>query len=163
MRGALLNMNAEQSDVTLFSFKARDGVAMFWIFFLVFIPGGATLGPPFMNVDAFLICSTVYVVLAFGLDCKITVTSDGVRFVRRLYWMPFYARSGRAITSVSYDSDWDEEESASGVVVEIDGREIHIGVGKRKTELYLGLFRNSDAYRRMQPDQGLKPAPDGAT
>jgi len=155
-------MNAKQSDVTLFSFKARDGVAMFWIFFIVFIPGGTTLGPPFMSVDAFLICAAVYAVLACGLDCKITVTADGVRFVRRLYWIPFYVRSGRAITSVSYDGDWDEDESASGVVVEIDGKEIHIGAGKRKTELYLGLFRNSEAYRKMQPDQGFKRTPDGA-
>ncbi|WP_161076140.1 hypothetical protein [Duganella sp. CY15W] len=158
-----MNMNVEQSDATLFSFKARDGVAMFWIFFIVFIPGGATLGPPFMSVDAFLICTAAYAVLAYGLDCKITVTSDRVRFVRRLYWIPFYARSGRVITSISYDSDWDDEESASGVVVEIDGRETHIGAGKRKAELYMGLFRNSETYRSMQAEQGFKPTPDGAT
>jgi len=157
------NMNTEPTDETLFSFKARDGVAMFWILFIVFIPGGATFGPPFMSVEAFLICTTVYAALAFGLDCKITVTPEEVQFVRRLYWIPFYVRSGRMITSVSYDSDWDEEESASGVVVEIDGREIHIGAGKRKTELYVGLFRNSETYRRMQSGHEFKQSPDGAT
>jgi len=143
-------MNTESTEEKLFSFTARDGVAMFWIFFIVFIPSGATLGPPFMSVDAFMICAAVYAVLAFGLDCKITVTSDGVRFARRLYRIPFYVRNGQAITAVSYDSDWDDEESASGVVVEIDGKEVHIGAGKRKTELYSGLFRNLEPYRRMQ-------------
>jgi hypothetical protein len=149
-------------DTTLFSFKVRDGVAMFWIFFVVFIPGGVTLGPPFMNINTFFICAAIYAVLAFGLDCKITVTSNGVHFVRRLYRIPFYVRSGDVINSVAYDSDWDEEETASGVVIEIDGKEVHIGARKRKTELYLGLFRHSEAYRKMQSNQWFKPTPDGA-
>jgi hypothetical protein len=141
----------------------RDGVAIFWIFFIVFTLGGVTLGPAFMSVNAFLICAAAYAVLAFGLDCKITVAPGRVRFSRRLYWTPYYARSGRVISSVSYDSDWDDEHPASGVVVEIDGREIHIGAGKRKTELYMGLFRSSETYRRMQSEQIFEPAPHGAT
>jgi len=149
-------------DTILFSFTARDGGAMFWIFFMVFIPGGATLGPPFMSIDTFLICAAIFAVVAFGLDCKITVTSDGVRFVRRLYGIPFYVRNGDVITSVAYDSDWDDEETASGVVVEIDGKEVHIGAGKRKAELYSGLFRYSEVYRNMQSNQAFKPTPDGA-
>ena len=153
-------MNSESIDVPLFSFKARDGVAMFWIFFIGFVPGGVTLGPPFMSLDAFLIWSAVYAALALGLDCTINVSPHRVRFMRRIYWIPYYVRSGRMITSVFYDSDWDEEDTASGVVVEIDGREVHIGAGKRKSELYLGLFRNSEMNRRMQADQPFKSTPD---
>lgn len=149
-------------DKMLFSFKAKDGVAMFWIFFIVFIPGGVALGPPFMRLNSFLICAVGYAVFAFGLDCKITVRSGSVCFVRRLYRIPFYVRRGRLITSVSYDSDWDDEDSASGVVVGIDGKEIHIGAGKRKSELYAGLFKNSEIYRSMQSNQTGKFEPDDA-
>jgi hypothetical protein len=155
-------MSTEPMDKMLFSFKARDGVAMFWIFFIVFIPGGVALGPPFMSLSSFLIGAVGYAVLAFGLDCKITIRSDSVCFVRRLYRIPFYVRRGRLITSVSYDSDWDDEDSASGVVVGIDGKEIHIGAGKRKAELYTGLFRNSEIYRSMQSNQTGKLEPDDA-
>jgi hypothetical protein len=82
--------------------------------------------------------------------------------MRRLYRIPFYVRSGDVINSVAYDSDWDDEETASGVVVEIDGKEVHIGAGKRKTELYLGLFRHSEAYRKLQSNPSFRPTPDGA-
>lgn len=150
------------SETNPFTHTARDGVAMFWILLIVFFPGGVMLGPPFVSMKIFVFSVLAFVVAGFGLDCKITVWPDRVRFVRRFYRIPYYIVTGSEITSVSYDSDWDEEETASGVVVEIDGKEIHIGAGKRKVELYLALFRRSVVYRNMQADQGLKPMLDGA-
>jgi hypothetical protein len=134
---------------------------MFWILLIVFFPGGVMLGPPFMSVNFFVFSFTAYVVVGLGLDCKITVGPTHVRFARRIYWLPYYVVNGTEITSVSYDSDWDEERTASGVVVEINGKEIHIGAGKRKTELYNGLFKNSAVYRVAQSPQELKPTSDG--
>lgn len=150
------------SEPTIFSHTARDGVAIFWILLIVFFPGGFMLGPPFMSMKFFVISLMAYLVVGLGLSCKITVGPTRVRFARRVFGIPYYVVTGSEITSVSYDSDWDEEETASGVVVEIDGKEIHIGAGKRKTELYKGLFQNSAYYRQMQSNQEFKPTPDGA-
>jgi hypothetical protein len=151
------------SEVIKFSHTARDGVAMFWILFIVFFPGGIMLGPPFMSVRIFTYSFVAFIVVGLGLTCKITVSATRVRFARRFFGIPYYVISGSEITSVTYDSDWDEEETASGVVVEIDGKkEIHIGSGKRKTALYTGLYVNSALYRRMESNQEFKPTPNGA-
>jgi hypothetical protein len=150
------------SEKTLFTHTARDSVAMFWLVFIIFFPGGTVLGPPFMSLRVFLISLGAYLIVCSGLSCKITVGPSHVRFTRRLFWVPYWVVSGSEITSVSYDSDWDEEETASGVVVGIDGKEVHIGAGKRKVELYTGLFLHSAVYRAMQSNLQFKATPDGA-
>ncbi|MRW89029.1 hypothetical protein GJ699_03435 [Duganella sp. FT80W] len=81
---------------------------MFWILLIVFFPGGFMLGPPFLSMKFFIIALIAYFVVGLGLSCKIIVGTTQVRFVRRIFGVPYYVVTGREITSVTYDSDWDE-------------------------------------------------------
>lgn len=152
---SLIPTRIEIPEPNLFSHTARDGVAMFYILFIVFFPGGVMLGPPFISVDAFIFATVGFIVVALGLDCKIVVGPTEVRFMRRIFWIPYYVVRGKEITSVVYDSDWDDEETASGVVVTLAGKEVHIGAGKRKNELYMNLYRCSAEHRVFHSDREL--------
>lgn len=134
----------------LYQYTGRDGVAVFYSFFWIFIPGGVILGLPFISVQAFIIGTAAFIVIALGLTCQITVTSEYVRFVRRCYFLPYSSYSGREIESVRYDGDWGDEEGSCGVVVTIDNQEIHIGARKRMNELHTSLFRLSNEFRMME-------------
>lgn len=141
-------------DSQEFHYQARDGVAIFMIVIWVFFPGGCMLGFPFMSKEIFTYSVLAFLVVILGLDCKISVVPGQVRFVRRLFKIPYYIRRGTAITDVCFDSDWDEEATASGVVAEIDGKETHIWAGKRKGILYSGLSRVKGQCR---PAKRLEP------
>lgn len=101
-----------------------------------------------MSWRIFGVVTAVFCIIAAGLRCRIRVSPDSVEFIRSLYFIPYYICRGRVITGVTYDGDWDDEDQSSGVVVTIDSKEVHIGSHKRKTELYLGLYRVSAGFCR---------------
>lgn len=103
-----------------------------------------------MSVQAFIVGTVCFIVIALGMTCKITVTSESVHIVRRCYFLPYVFYSGREIESVRYDGDWGDEEVSSGVVVTINKKEVHIGARKRMNELHTSLFRLSNEFRLME-------------
>lgn len=124
-----------------FAFRNWDGGAAFWLGLIVFFNGGLGLGLPFMSWHVLAVTSVIYLLLVPWLDCTILVVPGRVRLARRLCRIPYYWYTGAKITDVCYDSDWDEESTATGVVVSIDCKEFHIVAPRRKTALHASLAR----------------------
>ncbi|AVR97307.1 hypothetical protein [Pseudoduganella armeniaca] len=93
-----------------------------------------------MSLRALTISSVIYLLLIPWLDCKITVAPGRVRIARRLCRVPYYWYTGQSITDVCYDSDWDDEDTATGVVVSIDSKQFHIVAPRQKTAFYRRLL-----------------------
>jgi hypothetical protein len=124
-----------------FSFSGRDSMAQLmglmimlapvpWLPFAVSHAGGVA------GVAIFV--AAVLAVIS-GLQASIVVRPSTVLITRKWFFIPYWRYSGRRIEDVRFGGDWGEPEGASGVVVKLDGKEIHIGSRRTMHHLYVSL------------------------
>jgi hypothetical protein len=77
--------------------------------------------------------------IIIGLRASIVVRPSRVVITRKWFFIPYWRRTGRVIEDVWFGGDWGEPEGASGVVVKLKGKEIHIGSPKTMHYLYFSL------------------------
>jgi hypothetical protein len=130
------------SDAARFKFSGRDSMAQFMAFVIIVHPAGWIphnvwyLG----GATAFGIFALAVVVIIAGLRASIVIRPSRVVIVRKCFFIPYWRHSGRTIENVQFSGDWGDPEGALGVVVNLDGREIHIGSGKTMHHLYSALL-----------------------
>lgn len=127
---------------TLFRYSGRDALPQFAVFFFVF--GAGALPLPFMiyhgwGVYAVAVFLAAAAFVAVGLRFTIVVSAEGVRITRSWIGIPYWSHWGHAINDVYFGGDWGEAEGASGIVLDLDGREVHVGSGRSMGELHSAL------------------------
>ncbi len=123
-----------------FRFSGRDSLPRFAVFVLLFLAG-----IPFMVYDGFGIRSvvalfSVAILVVIGLRFSIVVSADGVLITRTWFGVPYWFHRGRVINDVFFGGDWGDAEGACGVVLQMDGREIHIGSSGSMHDLHAALL-----------------------
>ena len=119
------------AERTTFTFSGRDSLSQFMAV-LVLVGGGGTLPIPLIiwavsGMTAAAIYTLAALAVAIGFRNSIVVTPSLVVITRSWFFIPYWRYAGRAIQDVWYGGDWGEPEGASGIVVKLDGQEIHIG------------------------------------
>jgi hypothetical protein len=127
----------------LFHFESSDSLAQFSVWIVPVAGGGAlpivlaSLG--FLTWGTAAALAMLTLVLVAGLRSSIVVYPDEVKIVKKWCFLPYQVHRGEKIEDVSFGGDWGLEEGAIGVVVKIDGKEIHIGTSKNMRYLYEAL------------------------
>ena len=126
----------------VFRLSGRDTLPQFAVFFFVF--GGGCLPFPFMIYHGFGVLAVVIFFVAamgvaVGLRFSIVASAKRVRITRSWLGIPYWRHTGRVINDVFYDGIWGDAEVSSGVVLDLDGREVHVGSGSSMHELHAGL------------------------
>lgn len=126
-----------------FRFSGRDSLPRFGVLLLLF--GAGCLPIPLIVYDSFGMHSvvallSVAILVAIGLRFSIVVSADGVLITRTWFGVPYWFHRGRAINDVFFGGDWGNAGGACGVVLEMDGREIHIGSSGSMHDLHAALL-----------------------
>jgi hypothetical protein len=74
-----------------------------------------------------------------GLRTTVVVRPSRIVITRKWFFIPYWRYTGQVIEDVWFGGDWGEPEGASGVVVKLRGKEIHIGSRKSMHYLYSSL------------------------
>jgi hypothetical protein len=128
-----------------FTFTGRDSLSQFMVGFVLILGGGFPLLPFFvwqaggMTGTALSIVAALAVIV--GLRNSIVVTPSLVVITRSWFFVPYWRHTGPAIQDVSYGGDWGDPEGACGIVVKLDGQEIHIGSARTMHHLCASLWR----------------------
>jgi hypothetical protein len=131
-----------KSDVT-FSFSGQDSLSQFMVWILVL--GAGCLPLPllvwwFGGKTAAITSVVIALVVLVGLRASIAVSPSGVVITKNWFFVPYWRYKGPAIEDVWFGGDWGEPEGASGVVVKINGKEIHVGSRKSMHHLHAALL-----------------------
>ena len=126
-----------------FAFSAQDSLAQFMVWLLVL--GAGTLPLPliawwFGGTAAAIASILTALAVLIGLRTSIVVTPSQVVITRRWFFIPYWRYTGPAIEDAWFGGDWGEAEGASGVVVQLNGKEIHIGSRKTMHHLHASLL-----------------------
>lgn len=128
---------------TEFVFRGRDataqGTALIWI-----LGGGAILPLPiwlwpswgFVGV---LLATLLLAGLISGLGASIAIAPDSVTVSKTWFRIPYRTYQAERIDQVSFNGDWGDEDGATGVRVELGGKEVDIGSPSTMRELHRRL------------------------
>jgi len=127
-----------------FTFTGPDSLSQFMVWIVPILGGGCFLPPPFVvwqaaGVTAAAIYTLAALAIVIGLRNSIVVTPSLVVITRSWFFIPYWRYTGRAIQDVWYGGDWGDPEGACGIVVKLDGQEVHIGSAKTMHHLYASL------------------------
>src|SRR5262249_8292034 len=103
------------------------------------------------GVTAAAIYTLVALGVVIGLRNSIVVTPSLVVITRSWFFIPYWRYTGRAIQDVWYGGDWGLPEGACGVVVKLDGQEVHIGSAKTMHHLYASLYPMRERHTAHPP------------
>ncbi|WP_284620763.1 hypothetical protein [Aquabacterium humicola] len=136
----------------LFEFESRDSLAQFSVWLLPVVGGGtlSILLWQFGGLPAVIATALVCISLVAGLRASIAVYPNRVEIVRKWFFLPYKKYSGQLIEDVSYGGDWGLDEGAIGVVVRLDGRDIHIGTAKNMHYLHDAISRVAYSGRSIE-------------
>lgn len=131
----------------LFKFESSDALARFmtWMAPIMAIPVVLPILAEFgvLTWRTVLVGCAVLVfllaVVAIGLRSQIVVYSDRVLVQRKWFAIPYQKVEGSRIDHVVYGGDWGDEYGAVGVVVDLDGKDVHIGNSKNMHFLHEAL------------------------
>ena len=131
------------SDAARFKFSGRDSMAQFMAWMVILqspilcLPLAAWRDGGLLGVAASIVAMLAII---GGLRASIVIEPSRVVIVRKCFFIPYWRHTGRAIKGVWFSGDWGDPEGALGVVVDLDGRQIHIGSGKTMHYLYSALL-----------------------
>ena len=74
------------------------------------------------------------------MRASIGVSPSGVVVTKSWFFVPYWRFKGKSLQDVWFGGDWGEPEGAAGVVVLVDGKEIHIGSRKSMHQLREALL-----------------------
>ena len=77
--------------------------------------------------------------LAVGLSAEIVVTVDETAIVKRWFGLPYRRYCAPFISRVEYGGDWGLPNGATGVVVHVGDRKVHIGAPWSMRQIHCGL------------------------
>jgi hypothetical protein len=141
--------------VPVFEFESSDSLAQFSIWILPAAGGGAVsviawaAGGWWMVAGVFALCA----VLVAGLRSSISVGPGRVTITRKWFRIPYRRFTAAAIENVFFGGDYGLEEGAMGVVVRIEGRDIHLGTSRNMHFLYDAL----QVYVRKRAAPAVRP------
>jgi hypothetical protein len=126
-----------------FYFSGQDSLSQFMLWILVLGAGFFPL--PFLvwwfgGKTAAITSVAIALVVLVGFRASIAVSPSGVVVTKSWFFVPYWRFKGPAIEDVWFGGDWGEPEGASGVVVKIRGKEIHVGSRKSMHQLHAALF-----------------------
>jgi MFS family permease len=127
-----------------FTFTGRDSLSQFIASLVLILGAGCIPIPLFVWWAGGMTAATTYILAALavviGLRSSIVVTPSLVFITRSWFPIPYWRYSGHAIQDVCYGGDWGDPEGACGVVIKLDGQEIHIGSAKTMHHLHASLW-----------------------
>jgi len=131
------------SESATFRFTGQDSLSQLMVWLLIL--GFGCLPLPvvvwhFGGMRAAVVSILVALAVLIGLRATIVVTSSRVVVTRSWFFIQYWRYSGRAIEDVWFGGDWGLPEGASGVVVKLNGKEIHMGSRKTMHHLHASLF-----------------------
>lgn len=120
-------------DDGTFYFSGQDSLSQFMVWVIVL--GAGCLPLPlfvawFGGWTAAVISVVIAVVVLVGLRVSIAVSPSAVVVTKSWFFVPYWRYKGPVIEDVWFGGDWGEPEGASGVVVKISGKEVHLGSRK---------------------------------
>ena len=146
-------------ETATFTFSGQDSLLQFIMWLLVFLAGGL-LVPLLMWLFGGKLAAAVSIAVAlmiiFGLRASIVVTPSQVIITRKWIFIPYRRYTGPVIEDVWFGGDWGEPEGASGVVVQVNGKEIHIGSRKTMHYLHKSLYPLRKGRIVVQPQAGSR-------
>ena len=134
-----------------FRFTGRDSLAQLHVVFVVLFGGGC---PSILMIlwgygaTLMLVLIPLSLTIAVGLRSSIVVSDCGVTISRLWFFIPFWKHTGKSIEDVWFGGNWGLDDDAMGVVLKVDGKELHIGSRQTMHFLYDAL----NPYRRIEPD-----------
>ena len=140
-----------------FFWSGQDSLSQFVVWVVVLGGGSASLSFIAWSVGgklAALVCLAVACLFVVGLRTSISISPLGVEVKKHWFFVIYRRYRGPRIEDVSFGGDWGEPEGASGVVVNVGGKEVHIG--SRRTMHY--LHKTLTELRRKHAAQQLAQA-----
>jgi hypothetical protein len=140
-----------------FRFTGRDSLAQFTVSFVAL--GGGALPLPFL---IWFECSTsaawIWVLatagVAIGLRNRVVLAAHQVTVTRLWCFVPYRRHMGRTIEDVFWGGDWGLEEGAMGVVVVLDGKELHVG-SRATAQLLYCAFKEYQAGMEREEERAV--------
>jgi len=130
-----------KSDYPFFQFESPDSLAQFSVW-MIPTAGGGIVSIFAWDWGGWKIAAAValvFLLLIIGLRTSITVRADQVKVVRKWFFVPYRTYTSPWIEDVSFGGDWGLDDGAIGVVVRMNGQDIHIGTAKNMHYLYESL------------------------
>ena len=119
-------------------------LTLFFVDFIAFL---------FFNISIVLIIQIVIfeIVLSFGFRGKIIAKTQSIHITKKWFFIPYKTYRGKELEDVYFSGDWGLEEGACSVMVDMNGKEIHLGSKKTMNELYDALipFQMEEKYQRL--------------
>jgi hypothetical protein len=122
-----------------FQFTGRDSLSQFLVVFVLTLgAGGFSVPLLFWDFGANMAAlgSVAFaLVLAAGLRSSIVISDHVVTITRLWFFVPYWKYTGKVIEDIWFGGDWGMDDDAMGIVIKIDGQEVHMG--SRKTMHFL--------------------------
>lgn len=131
----------------LFEFESSDALARFmtWVAPIMAIPVVLPILSEFgvltwrVALIGCVVLTSLVLVIAAGLRSRIVIYSDRVFVQRKWFSISYQTVEGSRIDHVVYGGDWGDDYGAVGVVVDLDGKDVHIGNSKNMHFLHDAL------------------------
>lgn len=130
-----------KSDLVFFQSESADSLAQFSVW-MIPAAGGGIVSIFAWDWGGWKLAAGVvlaFLLLIIGLRSSITVRLDQVTVARKWFFIPYRTYTASCIEDVSFGGDWGLDEGAMGVVVRMNGQDIHIGNSKNMYYLYESL------------------------
>jgi hypothetical protein len=122
-----------------FRYSGQDSLSQFMVWIVLFSELPFYVWR-FAGRTAAALAVLMTLVVIMGLRASIVATSSQVVITKSWFFIPYWRYTGRVIEGVWFGGDWGEPEGASGVVVKLDGKKVHVGSRKTMHYLYTSLF-----------------------
>ena len=141
-----------KANAPLFEFESADSLAQFSVW-MIPLAGGGIVGMlwEWFGWKSLTALVSLSLVLIVGLRSSIMVFENQVRVVRKWFFVPYKIYTSPCIEDVSFGGDWGLEEGARGVVVRMNGKDVHLGSSKNMHYLYQSLCEATYTRRPLAP------------
>lgn len=131
-----------KANSALFEFESADSLAQFYLW-MIPLAGGGIVGMliwEWLSWKSLTAVVSLCLFLIVGLRSSILVFEDEVRVVRKWFFVPYKTYTSPCIEDVSFGGDWGLEEGAIGVVIRMNGEDVHLGSSENMHYLYQSLY-----------------------
>ncbi len=133
---------AVSGELPLFFFESADTLARFNVW-IIPVAGGGVVGLLSLDVwgwRGLAVCLLLCAIAICGLRASITVSHNETVIRKKWFWFSYRTYRAPGISDVWFGGDCRCEEGAHGVVVELAGKEVHIGTAANMRKLLESLL-----------------------